>query len=331
MPLPPRTARPVTGASPRGLLGPRERARRPADLASRAPLIARQRRHGGRARRVRRLLRRAGRLGVAGCVAGALAVAAVAAVDWVQRTPLLGTRAVEVTGAHRLDPDAVRTAAGIAPGANLLAVDVRAAEARVGALPGVRRAHVIRHLPGRVTVVVEEREPYALVNAERLYWVDAEGRLVGADARPGASGLPILSGVETPPAAGAPPGARLRTGLALLRALERGAGRLAGRVSEIDLSGPDGPVLYLMDGVTVRLGRDGWGERLPRLEGVLAELGARGERVTSIDLRFRDLVVLTPQATDAAGAGRAPAPARRLTGGPAGPGPTAALRGQERR
>lgn len=331
MALLPRTVRTVTPAAPQTLLAPRERARRPADLASRTPLIAHQRQAAGRARRLRRVLRAAGRVAVAGCVTGALAIAGLAVLDWVRRTSILGARTVEVEGVQRLDPDVVRAAAGVQSGANLLALDVDAAEARLNALPGVRRARVVRHLPGRVTLVVEEREPYALVNADRLYWVDAEGYLVGPDARPGAPGLPILSGVETPPTAAAAPTARLRSGLAVVQALQRTSGRLTGRVSEVDLSGPDGPLLYLVDGIAVRLGRDAWGERLVRLDGVLAELDARGERVTSIDLRFRDLVVLTPQATDGGGAGRAPAPPRRLTGAPLGVPATAVPPGRERR
>jgi cell division protein FtsQ len=248
---------------------------------------------------------------VLGAILVGLAVAALVAWDWVRRTPLLATRAVEVTGARRLDEGTVRAAAGIEPGTNLFAVDVAAVEARVAGLPGVRRAHVVRHLPGRVTVLLEEREPYALVNAGGLHWVDPEGYLVTTAARPGATGLPILTGVAAP-APGTVPSEGLRAGLALLHVLQRTSGRLAARVSEVDLSRPTGPVLYLVDGIEVRLGSDAWSDRLARLDGVLGDLDARGERVVSIDLRFRDQVVLTPRPPGVpAGPARAPAAAGR--------------------
>jgi cell division septal protein FtsQ len=177
----------------------------------------------------------------------------------------------------------------------------------------------VRHLPGRVTVLVEEREPYALVNAGGLHWVDAEGYLVTTDARPGATGLPILTGIGAPVPGASPPSEGLRSGLALLHVLQRTSGRLATRVSEVDLSRPHGPVLYMIDGVEVRLGSDAWSDRLARLDGVLGELDARGERIASIDLRFRDQVVLTPQ-TPAPSAGQARAPVaasrRRAAGDP---------------
>jgi cell division septal protein FtsQ len=51
-------------------------------------------------------------------------------------------------------------------------------------------------------------------------------------------------------------------------------------------------VLYMLDGTEVRVGREDWGDRLGRLGGVLAQLRASGQRATSIDLRFRDQVVL---------------------------------------
>ena len=62
--------------------------------------------------------------------------------------------------------------------------------------------------------------------------------------------------------------------------------------SEIDVSRPDGPVLYTVEGVEVRLGAEDWEARLGRLQGVLAQVRAGGEPVSAIDLRFRDQVVL---------------------------------------
>lgn len=306
----------ASGPSTRGLSGPRTRPAPPEDLASRARLVANKR---YRARHMRRPLRVLARVLVIGLTLTGLGVAAFVAWDWARRTPLLAIRTVEVTGVNRLDEGAVRAAAGIEPETNLFAIDVRATEARVAALPGVRRAHVVRHVPGRVTVLVEEREPHALVNAGGLHWVDADGYLVATDARPGSTGLPILTGVGVPADGTAAPSESLRAGLALLHVLERTSRRLAARVSEVDLARSHGPVLYLVDGIEVRLGSDAWGDRLARLDGVLGDLDARGERVASIDLRFRDQVVLTPRASatpDGPGRAAGPGGRRRPAGEP---------------
>jgi cell division protein FtsQ len=199
-----------------------------------------------------------------------------------------------VSGQSRLSREAIEAAAGIAPGSNIFALDTRDVVARVEALPLVRRAAVIRDLPNRVAIVVEERRPFTLVSAGKLHWIDEEGVDLGADARPVALGSPVISGLfsEDLGAGGAPAAERTASGLALLRLLQRSDTGLVQSISEIDMSRGEGPVLYTVDGVEVRLGSDDWETRLGRLLGVLAQLKASGEAVASIDLRFRDQVVL---------------------------------------
>ncbi|MCL6640994.1 MAG: cell division protein FtsQ/DivIB [Candidatus Rokubacteria bacterium] len=152
----------------------------------------------------------------------------------------------------------------------------------------------VRELPNRVTLLVEERRPFTLVSAGRLHWVDEDGRWLGVEDRAVTPPVPVISGLPEDELAGlrSEPGPRARAALALIRTLLR-AGSLAEAVSEIDMSGREGPVLYTVDGIEVRLGAEDWEERLARLEGVLAQLAQDGAEVKSIDLRFRDQVVLT--------------------------------------
>ena len=77
-----------------------------------------------------------------------------------------------------------------------------------------------------------------------------------------------------------------------MRLLLRARTSLLGQISEIDLSRAEGPVLYTLDGIEVRLGKDDWEGRLGRLQGVLAQSASSGETPISIDLRFRGQVVL---------------------------------------
>jgi cell division septal protein FtsQ len=166
----------------------------------------------------------------------------------------------------------------------------------VEALPQVRRAEVTRHLPGRVVIQVEERRPFTLVHAGRLHWIDEQGVALVAEPRAVPAPLPVISGfgpdeLATPERA---PSERLAQGLSLVRLLLRAGSPVVAQISEIDVGRPEGPVLYTVDGVEVRIGDEDWEARLGRLGGVLARLQASGETVTSVDLRFRDQVVLTP-------------------------------------
>jgi len=200
-----------------------------------------------------------------------------------------------VQGASRVSVERILAAAAIEPGMNLWKLDTDAVGARVAALPEIGRAELIRELPNRVTILVEERRPFTLVHTGRLHWLDEDGHLLGEVGRAVAPPAPVITGLTEDEVAHmrTSPSSKARTAIALIRALLRSGSPLAEEISEIDMSRRDGPVLYTVDGIEVRLGTEEWEERLARLEGVLAQMARQGTTVTSIDLRFRDQVVLT--------------------------------------
>jgi cell division protein FtsQ len=277
----------------RGLLSPRGGFGALGDFGARATLAHRQRvgparRKNRRARTLARLRRRA----VVIAVAVVAAVGTLAAARWVTTSPRFAVAAVDVQGASRVAVPRILAAAAIAPGVNLWTLDSSGAAARVAALPEIRRADVVRELPNRVTIVVEERRPFTLVHAAKLHWMDEDGYVLGEERRAVAPGVPVISGLNEDELAsmGAAPAPKARAAVALIRALLRSGTALAAEISEIDMSRPEGPVLYTVDGVEVRLGAEDWDERLARLEGVLTQVATQD--VSGVDLRFKDQVVL---------------------------------------
>ena len=272
------------------LLSPRAIHRAYEDISERPALIVSQRVRRAAARRAHRRIA-ATLTGLA--AAGALAAGALAA-HFVLTAARFAVTAVDVRGASRVAPRAIAEAAAIAPGTNLLRLRTDEVERRVEALPAIRHAEVIRSWPNRVTIVVEERRPFTLVHAGRLHWVDEEGVPVGVEREAVAPRAPVISGLTADELAvmRERPSPRVQEAIALIRVLLRSGSSLVDQISEIDVSRPDDPVLYTVDGVEVRLGADNWDGRLARLEGVLGQLAAAPEPVTSIDLRFRDQVVL---------------------------------------
>jgi cell division protein FtsQ len=273
----------------RGLISPRGRPLALGDLGQPATAVSGQR--VGARRRPRRPIRWLWAVG-AGALVVATAVAVVVAGHWMLTTPRFAVVAVDVRGASRVPPTRVLEVAGIAHGTNLWRIDPERVRARLEALPEIRRADVVRELPNRVSIVVEERRPFTLVHAARLHWLDEDGRLLGEESHAVATEVPVISGLSEDELATmrTTPGPRARAAIALIRALLRTGSTLAGEISEIDMSRPEGPVLYTVDGVEVRLGSEEWEERLARLEGVLAQVAT--EDVHGVDLRFRDQVVL---------------------------------------
>ncbi|MBI3634712.1 MAG: FtsQ-type POTRA domain-containing protein [Candidatus Rokubacteria bacterium] len=282
----------------KGFVSPRAASGPLADLGERSAFIAGQ--HPGRRKR-----RRGGGRGVFGWLFRALGVlgltiiALVAvgmATAWLLTSPRFAVRAVDVRGASRVPVDQILDAADIRPGTNLWRLDPARIAARVEALPEIRRAEIVRALPNRVTIVVDERQPFTLVHAGKLHWLDEEGRLLGPEREAVAPPMPVISGLgeDELEAMRTAPGPRARAAIVLIRSLLRSGSALTHAISEIDMSRRDGPVLYTVDGIEVRLGTEEWDERLARLEGVLAQVAAQGESsIRAIDLRFRDQVVLT--------------------------------------
>jgi cell division protein FtsQ len=274
----------------KGLISPRARAQAPAEWAERSALVARQR-VGARRRRPRRgpSLRRAGRVLL---VALVLAAAAGGAAHWAATSPRFAVSRIDVRGASRVSVNRILSAAGIPPGANLWTIDTRAVVGRIEAMSEIRRADLVREAPNRLTIVVEERRPFTLVHAGRLHWMDEDGRVLGEETRAVAPEVPVISGLSEDELVSmrTAPGPKARAAIALIRALLRSGSTLTAEISEIDMSRAEGPVLYTVDGVEVRLGAEEWDERLARLEGVLAQVAT--EDVNGVDLRFKDQVVL---------------------------------------
>lgn len=279
-----------------GILSPRPAPAPRPDLAERTPFITgqrvrpRRRRHA--ARRILSLVRLAG---VAVLILAALA-GLTANLKWLLTSPRFAVAAVDVQGAHRLTEQEILAAAEIAPGQNLFRVDRAEVAARLARLPAVKRAEVIRAFPNRVTLIVEERVPFTLAQAGRLYWLDEEGVSLGPEPRAVAPRLPLITGLRPGELGGGQPAAGARAAISILRSLLRVGSALTREISEIDVGGPEGPVLYTVDGVEVRLGTADWENRLARLEGVLAQIKSLGEPVEYVDLRFKGQVVFKPLA-----------------------------------
>jgi len=275
---------------PSGLGSPRSRAARVSDLGERSAFVASQR--VGKDRRRARRRARLRRLLPLLVLTAAAWFAVVVFSHWLLTTPRFSVATVDVRGASRVPPARILAAAAVEPGTSLFRLDPRAIAGRVAAIPEIRRADVVREFPDRVVISVEERRPFTLVHSGRLHWLDEEGRLLGASPEAVVPQVPVVSGLSDDEVASmrSAPSPKALAAIALIRVLLRTGSALAAEISEIDMSRKDGPVLYTVDGVEVRLGTEEWEEQLARLEGVLTQVA--DQDVRAVDLRFRDQIIL---------------------------------------
>jgi len=123
-------------------------------------------------RRRRAVRRRARRLLVA-----LLVVALIGAAVWTLGfSTVLTVRTVAVQGNSLLSSDDVVAAAAVPMGTPLVRVDTAAVAARVGALPAVGSATVVRRWPGTIEVRVKERAiVYQIPVGSTYVWISADG------------------------------------------------------------------------------------------------------------------------------------------------------------
>lgn len=150
-----------------------------------------------KARRTRTILRWTGVIAVNLVVAALLAYSGWQAVLHLTTTSGLALTTIEVEGAARTSPGAIRASLAPLLGRNLLALDLDAVAARAASDPWVREAAVKRILPHTLRVVVAERSPAALAVIRGLVHVVDERGFVMGPVGPGFSlDQPVLTGLD---------------------------------------------------------------------------------------------------------------------------------------
>jgi cell division protein FtsQ len=108
-------------------------------------------------------------------VAGTSIAVAWAARSHVMTSPRFAVSDVQVAGNDRRPADALIAESGIAVGANVFALDLDAARAKLLADPWIAEASLARRLPGTIWVQVVERRPAALVALGDTLLATADG------------------------------------------------------------------------------------------------------------------------------------------------------------
>jgi cell division septal protein FtsQ len=216
------------------------------------------------------LVRRVAAAAVALVLLAALLVGGRAAVRHVLESSRFAVRQVQVSATTNVPADVLAAISGVAPGDRLLSVDPDEVARRVARHPWVSQVRVRRKLPGTLVIDVQERRAAAVAFLGGLYLVDPTGRPFKQASTAEARGLAILTGLDRARYVANPRlvEAAFRQALALANEYRKVATRPA--LSEIAIDARFGFRAVLLDGATeVRLGRDGFVEKLARLDQIL--------------------------------------------------------------
>lgn len=238
----------------------------------------------GRGRQLRRVL----------AVMAAIGVLAVVPWREIRRRYAVLTH-VSVSGLRYLDGARVQRSAGLAEGQDLLSIDLARVRARVLADPRIERAEVRRAGLRGIELKIAERVPALAVSHGEPWEIDTSGVLLEPLQRGVVADVPILTGADF---SAYRPGARIRTpavqrGLAWAAILSDNALRLAGQVSEVDVSEDRVTRLVLMNGVRV-IGT-AWPPDTRQLSGLratLADLQSKGMTPGEVDVRIPEQIIV---------------------------------------
>jgi cell division protein FtsQ len=177
---------------------------------------------------------------------------------------------------------------------SIYAIPLEQRRREVEQIPWVRTATVMRLLPDRISVEIEERSPVAFLWTRRgVALVDTDGVIL--DSPPDSSWtFPVLRGVsEREPVAKRK--TRLEHFVKLGEGLRQENGQFPPEISEVDLSEPADTCIVVTDSsgaLRVHLGEDHFRERYRVYQSHIAEWRLQFNEIHSIDLRYEGQAVI---------------------------------------
>mgnify|MGYP002713087097 CR=1 FL=1 len=190
-------------------------------------------------------------------------------------------RHIDVVGSAAAHEGEIMGALGAEPGDPIFWLDTHAARARLEELPWVKQATVLRLLPDRVKITIEERKPFAVwQHGGKLAVVDAAGKVITEDLNEAHAALPLVVGF----------GAN-RHAEAFLAELDkyptlRSRMRAAIRVADRRWN------LRLMNGVDIRLPEDKPQAALEEIAALDEAYGLLARDIVLVDFRVSDRITI---------------------------------------
>lgn len=216
-----------------------------------------------------------------------LVVASVYLVSSVVRA-VFRVNGVVFTGNEHLTDEELRNMAGLKGGENLLFLSGRKMFEKMSESPWIRAVSVRKELPDRLSILIEEAEPFALLDMKgRLFFVDDQGKMLEELRDSPVPFLPVISGdpFEKKEA--------FKEAISLAREV-KGQGLLS-RKDHVEIIALQSNEMSInLDGVLVKVGSGEYAEKLGRLAELEEEIKKRQIPVDYIDLRFANRVVVKP-------------------------------------
>lgn len=221
------------------------------------------------------------------------------------RFRLESSDAVEVSGVHNASREHVMEVAAADIGRNIFFIPLDERKRQLEQIPWVEQATVMRLLPNRIAVSIQERTPVAFAQiGPHISLIDAHGMVMGLPAdRKIKYSFPVIRGIaETEP---------LSSRAAAMKIYNRLVGELSAgdpddpkaqtnyvkQLSEVDLADPEDVKVTANDPggtVMVHLGSENFLQHYKLYVAHIAEWRQQFPNLQSVDLRYEGQVVVNP-------------------------------------
>ena len=208
---------------------------------------------------------------------------------------------IEITGVQNAVRAQVMDVIGGDIGRNIFFVPLDERKKQLEQIPWVESATVMRLLPNRVAIRIQERTPVAFARiGPKVHLIDANGVILGMPAsRQARYSFPVIEGItDTEPLSSR--AAAMRIYNRLVRELDSDGSHYSRDLSEVDLADPEDVKVTAgaVGSVVVHLGNSEFLSRYKLYVNHISEWRQQFQNLQSVDLRYEGQIVVNPDAKD---------------------------------
>lgn len=203
---------------------------------------------------------------------------------------------ISIIGLNKVSRSQVMEVLAADIGRNVFFIPLEQRKKQLEEIPWIETANVMRLLPNRLSVEIEERTPVAFVQiGSRIELVDAHGIIMELPRKSHYS-FPVVLGLKDSDPLPTR-GAQMKLYSRLVSALEEGGAHYSKDLSEVDLSDPENVKVTVPDpagAVLVHLGNDQFLERFRVYLSHVSEWRQQFSKLESVDLRYDGQIIVNP-------------------------------------
>lgn len=212
------------------------------------------------------------------------------------KTTFMRLERIDVTGVKKLTREEILSAAAVKIGDDLLGLKLSRMGEQLTKNPWIAAVRVRRNFPHALSIDVVERQPIGVVSMGYLYYLDSKGDIFKPLQEGDRLDFPVITGLIEDDLLRDPVGAKetVKGMLVLLEQLKKDrSGFKIADISELHYDKGFGYTIFTVNrGLPIRLGMDGFSDKLDRLSKIYAELQVQMPQLEYIDLDYSDRIVV---------------------------------------